>query len=261
MLIDSKWMAGALAAALLVGPAAAQNASGSGDPGLSPGARGAASTGAGSTTITTTKTDSNDTVSHGAAAAGAAAQGAAHKTADAARGAADSTAAAVDTMGDKASAMGQQATSDAARLLAKLHAGNEMEIHAGKEMAKMAKNAKVKAFAKRMVTDHGAMDKDVKAFAKKAKIDLASAPKPADADKAAMDAKMKEMHAMKGHEAEKAYMQRMVEDHEKDVSEVSDAHQKAQDDHKTELVALLAKTKTKMQAHLDQAKKINDAMK
>jgi hypothetical protein len=73
-------------------------------------------------------------------------------------------------------ATGQAGSSEMTATLAKLHAGNEAEVQGGKYMQEQASNGKVKGFAKKMVDDHTALDKDAQKFAQKHSLDLTTAP-------------------------------------------------------------------------------------
>ena len=245
MLRDTRWMVGALAAALWIAPAAAQTGS------TSAGAERPHATGSGAdptrsaTEPNTAAGSASDTAGRAADRAGAAAGTMSDK--------AESTA---DRAGDKAHAMGQQASSESARTLAKLHDGNQAEVEAGTWMKEHAQNDKVKDFAKKMVDDHGSMDKDVMSFAQKKGIDLTSAPKAGDADKAKAQHTLDEIKNMSGAQADRAYMNMMVQDHQKDVREVREAERQAKSSQDKELASLLGKSAKKMESHLKDAQKI-----
>jgi putative membrane protein len=227
-------MAGALAAALCIAPAAADDRKAS------------------------------DKAEDTAASAKSSAQDTAGKAGDKVSGAASDTKRAVTgaaaTTGSKAKAMGKQATSGAARTLAKLHAGNEMEVKAGTWMKEHASDAKVKEFASKMVDDHGKMDEDVMAFAKGTSIDLTSAPKPADVKKSGEQSKLDKLEKMQGAKADSEYMRMMVEDHQKDVKEVRDATTKAKKSGDDKLVTLLGDAGQKMAAHLKDAQDVQKSL-
>lgn len=236
------WITGALAAALYVAPAAAEDKADKMERAHSS-ADSASGTGSSAADTASDKAhDAKDTASDKA-------HDAKDATHDAAHDAKASASKTADHLGDKASAMGQQVTSGTARLLAKLHAGNEKEIEHGRAMQEQAKNDKVKDFAKKMVDDHTKMDEDVMAFAQKKSIDLTSAPKPADVTKA---------HPKTVSDAE--YVKMMVSDHQKNVKDVHEAHLKAQKSGDQELASLLEKTHEKMQEHLKDAQKLQKTL-
>jgi len=253
MLREVKWIAGALAAALYALPAAAQSGSSSTQGSGAATGSGASSAGQGAASSDTAATPSQSKDSADKA------NQPADRASDTAQQAQGTASSAADTAGKKAGAMGQQATSDTARTLAKLHADNEMDIQAGTWMREHATNDKVKGFAKKMVDDHTAMDKDAMDWAQKHDIDLTSAPKPADMEKGEHHAKLDELENMSGAQADRAYMKMMVEDHTKDVRETRDAEQHAKrgaNKSDKELASLLDKAAKKMESHLKDAQKI-----
>ncbi|HEX9290708.1 MAG TPA: DUF4142 domain-containing protein [Anaeromyxobacteraceae bacterium] len=252
MLREVKWIAGALAATLYALPVAAQSGSSTQqDSGAATGSGATSSQGAASSDTAATPAQSTDSAEKANQPAG--------RTSDTAQQAQGTASSAADTAGKKAGAMGQQATSDTARTLAKLHTGNEMEVEAGTWMREHAMNDKVKDFAKKMVVDHSAMDKDAMDWAQKHNIDLTSAPKPADVEKGEHHAKLDELKNMSGAQADRAYMKMMVEDHTKDVREVRDAEQHAKrgaNKSDKDFASFLDKSAKKMESHLKDAQKI-----
>jgi putative membrane protein len=238
---EAKWMAGALAAALFIAPAGADDRT------------------AGEKVddaATSAKTGAHDTADK----AGDKMNKAGDKVSDAASDTKKSAEHAASTTGDKAKAVGKQATSTAARTLAKLHAGNEMEVRAGTWMKEHATSDKVKEFASKMVDDHGKMDEDVMSLAKEASVDLTSAPKPADMKKGAHHAKLDSLEKLTGAKADSEYMRMMVEDHTKDVKEVRDATAKAKKSGDDKLVKLLDDAGQKMEAHLADARDVQKSL-
>jgi putative membrane protein len=238
---EAKWMAGALAAALSLAPATADDRTASDKA---------------HDTASSAKSSAQDTADK----AGDTAHKAGDKVSDAASDAKHTATDAAETTGAKAKAMGQQATSETARTLAKLHAGNEMEVRAGTWMKEHATSDKVKEFASKMVDDHGKMDEDVTAFAKDKNVDLTSAPKPADMKKGEHHAKLDQLKKMKGAKADQEYMRMMVEDHQKDVKEVRVAKAKAQKSGDDKLVALLDGAGQKMEGHLEDASDVQKSL-
>jgi putative membrane protein len=239
---DTKWLVGALAAALWIAPAAAAGERTAGEKV--------------DDTTAATKQGAHDA----AEKAGDTADKAGEKVSGAAADAKESASSAAATTSDKAKAMGQQATSETARTLAKLHAGNQMEVQAGTWMKEHATNDKVKKFASQMVDDHGKMDDDVKSFAKDQQIDLTSAPKPADMKKGEHHAMLDRLKGMRGAQADREYMRMMVADHQKDVKEVRAAKAKAQQAGDDKLVKLLDDSGQKMESHLKDAQDIQRSL-
>jgi len=118
------------------------------------------------------------------------------------------------------SAMGT--TPSPSAILADLHMANQSEVDLGKVAEQRAHSKDVKAFGKRMVKDHTALDKDAQSWAKKNNVTI-GAPPPDDAHQAEMQ-KMQELkqrlQTLSGPEFDKTYMQAMAEDHAKDLEKV-----------------------------------------
>jgi putative membrane protein len=252
MLRKTFWLTGVLAAALYVAPAAADDKTDMEKAHSQASSTGTSASDAARDTAADAKrgassaaTSVRDTASDTADRTKDAARDTADRTKDAAGDAKERAHASADRMTDKDA---KPATAETKRLLHKLHAANEKEIHHGQAMQEAAKNDQVKDFAKKMVDDHQAMNDDLVKFAKKHDVDLAAAGKPAK------DADMAKAHKMVASDA--AYMKMMVQEHQKTVKEVHQAHLKAQKAGDEELTALLEKAHEKVQAHLDEARKI-----
>lgn len=152
-------------------------------------------------------------------------------------------------------AAGAMGAADTAATMAKLHAGHQAEVAAGEWMQSHATSPRVKEFATRMVDDHGAMDRDVEKYAQKHQLALTGA------DVASEQAKHREqldaLKALSGAEADRHYMQMMVDDHTKDVSEVKTAAGEARHGKDQEYARLLDRTEKKMESHLHAAQRIS----
>jgi putative membrane protein len=119
-----------------------------------------------------------------------------------------------------------------------------MEVEMGKMGQKQAKNAEVKKFATRMVTDHSKANTELKALAKKKGVTLdAAAPKEHKMDDATFD---------------KDYMDQMVKDHEKDIKEFEE---EAKDGNDADVKAFANKTLPTLKKHLEMAKEIQGKLK
>jgi putative membrane protein len=153
-------------------------------------------------------------------------------------------------------AFAQQAPDDA-QIAGIVVAANTVDINAGKLAQKKAADSEVKAFAKQMVTDHTAVNKQASALVKKLKVtpqesDLSKTLKQGGADN------MAKLKPLKGKDFDKAYIDHEVEYHQA----VIDAMDKtlipgAQN---AELKDTLVKTRPAFVAHLEHAKKIQAAM-
>jgi putative membrane protein len=78
-----------------------------------------------------------------------------------------------------------------------------------------------------------------------------------DSAKAEQQKALDELTGMQGSQADRHYMQMMVEDHTKDVSEVKVAAQQARQGSDKDYSKLLDKTEKKMESHLEDAQKIS----
>jgi putative membrane protein len=123
--------------------------------------------------------------------------------------------------------------------------GGLAEVQMGQLASQKAVNADVKAFAQRMVTDHGKANEELTSLANTK--GLAMPTEPAEKHKQAIS----HLSGLSGAEFDKAYMMHMVEDHEMDTTEFEKASQSAQD---TDVKAFAAKTLPTLQDHLKQAR-------
>jgi putative membrane protein len=159
----------------------------------------------------------------------------------------DSTAT-TSTMATPSVAL-QQADQD---FVMKAAQGGLAEVAMGAAGLQKAANADVKAFAQRMVTDHGNANSELTQLASTKGVTL---PTDVGAEhKAAAD----HLGTLSGAEFDKAYMMHMVDDHEKDVKEFETAAQSAQD---PELKAWAAKTLRTLKDHLKMAKETQAKLK
>jgi putative membrane protein len=130
--------------------------------------------------------------------------------------------------------------------------GGLAEVDMGNMASSKATNADVKKFGDRMVTDHSKANDELKQLASTKGVTL-----PADVGdehKKAMD----EMSAKSGKDFDKAYMDDMVKDHEKDVAEFEKASKEAKD---ADLKAWATKTLPTLQGHLKMAKETQKKVK
>jgi putative membrane protein len=118
------------------------------------------------------------------------------------------------------------------------------EVQMGNLALQKAQSADVKAYAQRMVADHGRSNDELNALATTKGLAL---PTELDAEhKSGMD----HLNGLSGTEFDKAYMEHMVADHQKAVTEFQTATAGVQD---TELKGFAAKTLPVLQDHLQQA--------
>jgi putative membrane protein len=170
--------------------------------------------------------------------------------------------------------------------------GGMKEVELGKLAQKRAMDSNVKAFAQRMVTDHGKANKELMSLAKSKGITLpsshpttstassgrgstgatgtagtgtsgaatsgtsgATASSPTGTQHGGGDAD--QLAGLKGVEFDRAYMTHMVDDHEKDVKAFEQESQSGQD---PEVKAWAAKQLPTLREHLSQAKSVRDRL-
>jgi putative membrane protein len=122
--------------------------------------------------------------------------------------------------------------------------GGMAEVELGQLASDKAESPAVKQFAQRMVTDHGKANDELKSLAQSKNIML-----PTDLD-AKHKATKDRLSKLSGAQFDRAYMQDMVSDHQKDVSEFKKQSTSAKD---PELKAWAAKTLPTLQEHLQMA--------
>ena len=130
--------------------------------------------------------------------------------------------------------------------------GGMAEVELGRLASQKAQNAEVKKFGQMMVQDHTNANTELKSLAGKKNITL---PTALDAEhKAVMD----KLQGLSGAEFDKAYMDAMVEDHEKTI----DLFQaQADDGDDADMKAFASKTLPKLKQHLEMAESINGKLK
>jgi len=133
--------------------------------------------------------------------------------------------------------------SPTATTLNKVHLSNQKEIEMGKVAEKGGHSKEVKSFGKDLIKDHTAADKKVMALAKAEKIDLAGAGSTTD-------------HLPQpGADFDLKFAQMMLEDHTKDISEVSAAIDTTSDPKLKDLLTNILPT---LKKHKETAQKIID---
>jgi len=130
--------------------------------------------------------------------------------------------------------------------------GGLAEVQMGNLALQKASSADVKAFGQRMVTDHSKANEELSQLAT-AK-GLALPTELAGEHKEAFD----HLNSLSGADFDKMYMQHMVEDHVKDVSEFEKASTSAQD---SDVKGWAGKTLPTLQQHLQVAKEVNGKVK
>lgn len=140
------------------------------------------------------------------------------------------------------------------KIIAHLHHVNQMEITLGKEAQRQG-TAKVKDYANMMITDHQAADKDLTAFAKAHHLAMIPPDKPTtDAerqDEKETNTAVAHLKTLKGADFDKAYLNLMVSDHDKELTKIDVAISSTSD---PDLKSLLQNVKPMLQRHADQAR-------
>jgi putative membrane protein len=130
--------------------------------------------------------------------------------------------------------------------------GGMAEVELGKMASTKAQNAEVKKFAQMMVTDHGKANDELKALAAKKNVTLPTAPI------AKHQSVIQKLQGLSGAQFDEAYVEDMVEDHEKDVAEFEKQSQSNPD---ADVKAFAAKTLPTLKKHLEAIKAIQEKMK
>ncbi len=133
---------------------------------------------------------------------------------------------------------------------------NTIDVAAGK-LAQKSKNKEVRDFAKLMVTDHMAVNKQATALAKKLKV----TPEDNDTSKALSkghEENMAKLKTLKGTEFDKAYAEHEVAYHQQVLDAIDTAL--IPNAKNEELKTLLEKTRPAIAAHLEHAKKMQVAL-
>jgi putative membrane protein len=139
-------------------------------------------------------------------------------------------------------------SNDDASAMKQLAQANLSEISAGKAAVSKAQSPDVKQFGQKMIDDHSKMLEDLRTLAKKKNVAL-----PQDADVKDM-AQMKLMERKSGAEFDKAYMEHMVKDHEKDMKDAQNIAAKAKD---ADFKAAVQKASGKIKEHYELAQRIS----
>ena len=99
------------------------------------------------------------------------------------------------------------------KFLEKANQGSVDEIEIAQLVLKKSSNDDVKAFAQRMITDHGKLLEDMKPFDNEAGLKVPEHPD------AATEATKLKLEILTGAAFDKAYIKAMVDDHKKDLQE------------------------------------------
>lgn len=151
-----------------------------------------------------------------------------------------SLAGAVEAAGTNLSGEGSSLSDKDKIFMKKAAKGGMMEVAMGQVAEQKAQSEDVKSFGKRMVTDHGKANDELKAIASKKGVQLPS-----------------KEHSVKWT-SDKAYMDAMVQDHEKDLAEFKEEASSGSD---PDLKKFADDTAKMIQEHLDLAKETQGKLK
>jgi putative membrane protein len=130
--------------------------------------------------------------------------------------------------------------------------GGLFEVQAGNLALQKAQNAEVKSFAQRMVTDHSNANAELAQLATTKGVALPT--ELGGPHKGAFD----HLNMLSGAEFDKAYMQHMVEDHDKDVAEFEKASTTAMDG---DVKTWAGKTLPTLQQHQQLSKEVSSKLR
>lgn len=127
-----------------------------------------------------------------------------------------------------------------------------MEVELSKAAVEKAMYPRVKSFAKMMVEHHKETNRELKNLANKKNITL-----PLSLD----SVQLKDIRGLKqksGRDFDRSFMERMEDDHEREIRKFEDASENHKD---SDVQVFAAKTLTKLRAHLDSVKMIKTLLK
>ncbi len=143
------------------------------------------------------------------------------------------------------------------QILAFTATANKGEIAEGKLAETKATNAKVKAFARQLVTDHTAMLSEGTSFAKKNNITADSTKDDVQDLQKDANNEVKELNSKaKGMDWDKNFVDKEIDGHKKVLDKIHDLQNSTQN---AQLKEMLTKAAQKVQAHLDKAQALKDS--
>jgi putative membrane protein len=183
--------------------------------------------------------------------AGFAFQGCSSGTKDA-KETADSLNTVKDTTSNVTDTGGIAVDASDATFATKAAVGGMAEVEFGNLALEKTSNPQIKDFANMMVSDHGKANEELMAIAKMKNITL---PGALDEEH---QKKRSELNGKTGKDFDKAYVEAMVDGHEKTLKLMED---EAKDGKDADLKAFASKTTPVVNTHLVMIKKIHDSMK
>jgi putative membrane protein len=182
--------------------------------------------------------------------------------AGASTGASSATASTSDTSRNSSTSAGEVAPSSDisqmsdSNIVAKLDASDKGEVELARLMETKATNDSVKAYAKKLVSDHTKSEKDVMNLERQAK--LAEKPLKSDTTREAAAHELQKLRSMpKGKALDSAFVQHEVEDHQHDLADAKAMQNQAKND---QLKNLIGQTIPTLQQHLDIAQRLTQEL-
>ena len=133
---------------------------------------------------------------------------------------------------------------------------NSAEVSSSELAVNQATNAQVKAFARQMITDHTAMQKEGQAIGKALGVEGTGSDAATDKKDDAMDG-LNDLKDKKGADFDRAYMDMQVQAHEKTLAELRSYETRAQN---AELKGMITKAIPKVEAHLQKAQQLRQSL-
>jgi putative membrane protein len=157
-----------------------------------------------------------------------------------------------------AKASSKELSKDLVEAAQKLHADNQGEQQMAQHAQQMAQSSQVKQYAKKIEQDHAKNDQKLRTLASGMGVQLTG--EAFDEEQKDAQDKMKDLHSKQGAEFDKAYIDQMVDEHEKDIGEVKDAAKKAREENHPQFASFLDQTQAGLKAHLQEAKQIQKGL-
>lgn len=153
-----------------------------------------------------------------------------------------------------------EATGDTPRsdgdIMAMIAHGNDAEVSSGRLAQARASNAQVKAFARQMVTEHTAMQKEGQAIGKS--LAMEGTGTPASHDTMAMKQDdLASLEGKSGADFDRAYMDMQVQAHERTLAELQQYETMARN---AELKQMITKAIPAVQGHLQKARQLRQQL-
>ena len=176
--------------------------------------------------------------------------------------ASSATASTTDTSRNSSTSGGEVAASSDisqmsdSNIVAKLDASDKGEVELARLMQTKATNDSVKAYAKRLVTDHTKSDKDVMNLERQTK--LAAKPLKSDTTRQATMHELQKLRSMpKGKALDSAFVQHEIEDHQHDIADAKAMQNQAKND---QLKNLIGQSLPTLQQHLQIAQSLSQQL-